>query len=435
MSVERAALEIFNEIVYDEAYANLALNRAQDKIPQESMAYVRALIYTALEHLRHIDYIAMHFAKGRQNKAIKSIIRLGVCQIVFMKRQNSAVCNEYVKLTKEIGKGALSGYVNGVLRSVSRAAEGGELPKLPKDKAEALSIETGYPKWLVEEYIKRFGEVKTRDILTYRDDRITVRAQYPYTRDELEEWCRLKGVEYERGRICEDMLKLSNAPDITKDDLFLSGKLTIQSESSAVVCMACDIKKGMRILDACAAPGGKSAYMASIAENCCEIVACELHEHRKVLMDNTFNRLNIACAQTETCDMTIPTDKFNNSFDVVLCDVPCSGLGVLGKPDARYRKDAEAVDAIAQTQGDILNNCSKYVKPGGSLIYSTCTVSIRENEEVIRSFLAQHEDFQLDMGLSELLPIEGDRADRGMFHILPDRDGMDAFFIAKLRKG
>lgn len=433
MSLARKILDIFLNITDNDAYANLALKDGLSGVENErDRRFASAVVYTTLEHLAHIDYIAAHYVTGKQKKPIRGILRLGICQILFMNRPDSAVCNESVKLSREIGKAALSGYINGVLRTVCRAKQQNELPKLPDDPVKRLAVITGYPLWIVKEYEERFGIGAAGEILTVRDIGVSVRAQFPYTTEEL--MCELsaQGIEFDRGLLDRDILRLKSGVDIADSELFYSGKITVQSESSAIVCRACAVETGMRVLDACAAPGGKSACIASLTRNGCDIISCDVHEHRTGLMGNTFKRLSVTCAETRTLDITVPHDEFCDGFDVVLCDVPCSGLGVVGKPDVRYRKDAEAVEAIAQIQREITDACAAYVKKGGKLVYSTCTVSYRENERIIESFLEKHKEFKLDTSLADDLPERlRERAEKGCLHLLPHTDGAEGFYIAR----
>ena len=436
MSVARQMLNVFSLIIDEGAYSNLALKQELKNTNDErDKRFISAVIYTSLEHLLHIDYVINNFCSGKHKKVIRNILRLGVCQVLFMNRPDSAVCNECVKLTKEIGKGAFSGYVNGVLRNICRAKEQNDLPKLPLQADRKISILTGYPLWFVSEYIDRFGESDTLRILQATDDTVSIRPQYPFTAEELESLLEKNNISFEKGNYISDIYKIKGFADITQSELFCNGKITIQSEGSAIVCKVCDAKPNAAFLDACAAPGGKSAYIASLTHNECNITACELHEHRTELMKNTFSRLNVSCADAITNNAALINNSFCDKFDIVLCDVPCSGLGVIGKPDVRYHKEADYVNTISKLQYEILNTCSKYVKKGGSIVYSTCTVSRRENEDIINKFLNGNEEFALDTDVSRILPHSlKERSEKGYFYLLPGIDKTEGFFIAKMKR-
>lgn len=205
----------------------------------------------------------------------------------------------------------------------------------------------------------------------------------------------------------------------------------MQSESAMLVCRAIEPKAGMRILDACCAPGGKTAYMASLAENRCSITGFELHEHRRELTLNTLKRLHVENAEIVQKDASVYDDAYCGAFDAVLVDAPCSGLGVRGKPDVRYAKTSGMIDALSELQLKILNACARYVKIGGTLVYSTCTVSRRENIGVWEQFLVENCNYAPG-NMENILPHDmRSRAEGGRIQLLPQHDGTEGFFIAK----
>ena len=436
MSVRRTALTALVDITDNGAYANLRLKEALNGLEERDAAWVNAAVYTALDNLIYIDYVLGAFVKGRQNPGIRGILRLGVCQLLFMRVPASAACNESVKLAKEIGKGALSGLVNGVMRNVARAAENGTLPALPEDVNERLSVKYSWPLYIVNEYVNEYGAEFTEAMLAYSGHGMTVRAQYPYTSEALVKWLDESGRGYERGKLVEDAFKLFGGMDVSNAEPFLSGKLAVQSESAMLACRALGLSGGERVLDACAAPGGKSAYIASLLKNDCAITAWDIHQHRVELMTNTFKRLNVTSAAAERRDASIYHDEFLATFDAVLVDAPCSGLGVTGKPDARYQKSDGIIMGLAELQHSILSACCRYIRPGGTLVYSTCTVSKRENGAQISAFLNEHKDFAADgEGLCAMLP-EGvsKRVENGAVQLFPHIDGTEGFFIARLKR-
>lgn len=385
-----------------------------------------------LDHLITLDHIIGFYAKGRQKPVIRNILRLGACQALYMGVPESAACNESVKLTKAVGKGALSGFVNGVMRSICKNK--GTMPPLPKAPAERISIEKSWPVWLVEEYISQYGEAFTEALLSPQPSFMTVRPQYPYTKEQLEAALNERGFDYEAGALFADAFRLKKGFDPMKEPLFTEGKLTVQSESAMLVCCAMGAKSGMRILDACAAPGGKTAYLASLMENDGEILAWELHPHRRELMDKTLSRLGVSIAKTEVQDASAFREDLVECFDAILVDAPCSGLGVPGKPDARYRKNGELIDELHAIQLAILAQTAKYLKKGGVLLYATCTVSKRENEDTVAEFLNTHTEFTLS-SLAPFLP-ESLRAreQEGMLQLFPHLDGTEGFFLSRMVK-
>jgi 16S rRNA (cytosine967-C5)-methyltransferase len=263
---------------------------------------------------------------------------------------------------------------------------------------------------------------------------LTVRAQYPYSAEMLERELNERGAEYVRGKIDSNAFKLKKGFNVAREPLFLNGSITVQSESAMLVCRVTGAEPGMRILDACAAPGGKTAYLAELMEQKGRIISWELHPHRKALLDRTLSRLNVGIAETQIRDASVRQNGFDDMFDAVLIDAPCSGLGVFGKPDVRYAKTPDMIDELAGVQRSILGTCADYVKPGGTLVYATCTVSRRENEEITEDFLRERDDFLPGLP-DELLPEQlKSRARQGMLQLFPHIDGTEGFFIARMTR-
>lgn len=424
MSVRRRALEALRDITEKGAYANLRLKEAAAGLPARDAAWISAAVYTALDHLACIDRAIFAYAKGKPDKAILAVLRLGIAQAQFMDTPQSAACDESVKLAKEIGKAALAGYVNAVMRVVCKNG----MPPLPEDPRERLAVEFGHPRWLVDELVDTYGEDFARGLMVAKPEGFAVRAQYPFTAQELERHLAEHEMAFRRGRFDPEAFLLEKGFDVASDRLFLEGKLAVQGEGAMLACRAVGAKPGMRVLDCCAAPGGKSAYLASLMKNEGEIVAWELHEHRAKLTEKTCARLNASIVKIARRDATVFDERYADAFDAVLIDAPCSGLGIAGKPDARYAKTSEIVDALALTQWALLDACCRYVRPGGRLVYATCTVSRRENGAQTARFLAEHTDFAPDA--NRLPPALAERARDGGVQLFPHIDGADGFYIA-----
>ncbi len=427
----RAALEALLDITERGAYANLRLKEALAGLEERNARFVSAAVYTTLDHLLYLDFLIGHFAKGRLQPPIRGILRLGLAQALYMDVPERAACNESVELCKEIGKEKLAGYVNGVLRAVFRSRE--NLPPLPEEPVQRLSIQYSWPAWLVAEYLAQYGTAFTEALLRATPSAMILRAQWPYTAAELEEALQARGLAFTRGSLDENALRLAKGLDVAHDPLFLEGKATVQSESAMLVCRLVGPKPGMRILDACAAPGGKTAYLSHLMEGMGQIDAWDLHPHRVSLMERTFERLHVENADPIQKDAAILDPALAEAYDAVLIDAPCSGLGVMGKPDARYAKSDAIIEGLTALQRDILNTCAAYVRPGGALIYATCTISHRENEAQIAAFLTAHGEFQ--PGNMEALPpsIQA-RAEDGMVQLFPHMDNTEGFFMARLEK-
>ena len=432
MSVRRIALLALLDITEGGAYANLRLKEAERGLPRQDAKWVSAAVYETLDHLIYIDYVLSRYTKGRQKPAIRGILRMGVCQVMFMGTPPSAACNESVKLAKEIGKGALAGYVNGVLRAVCRDA--GQAVPLPENARDRLSVQYSYPRWLVDLYADAYGETFTEAMLSAEVRELTIRAQAPYTAEELEAWLAAQKIPYSRGTAVPEAFRLQAGFDIAAEPLFQNGQITVQSESAMLVCRALGARPGMRVLDACAAPGGKTAYLSMLMENAGRIDAWELHAHRCELMKKTLDRLRVKNAEILQRDASKRYPECGEAYDAVLLDAPCSGLGVHGKPDARYGKSLAVIQELAALQAQLLDCCASCVKPGGVLVYSTCTISPPENEACARAFLARHGEFDA-VGFDACLPEPlRKRAAGGMLQLFPHLDGMEGFFLAKFTR-
>ena len=432
MSVRRVALEAFLDITDRGAYANLRLKEAESGLSRQDAKWVSAAVYETLDHLLYIDYVLARYAKGRQKPAIRGILRMGVCQAMFMGVPQSAACNESVKLAKEIGKGALAGYVNGVLRAVCRDLD--TPPPLPKEARERLSVQYSYTRWLVDLYADAYGEAFTEAMLSAEVRELTIRAQAPYSPEALAETLRARSIPFARGTIVPDAFRLGAGFDPAAEPLFQEGCITVQSESAMLVCRALDPKPGMRVLDACAAPGGKTAYLSMLMENTGRIDAWELHAHRCELTKKTLARLHVKNAEVMQRDAAEEHPECSGMYDAVLLDAPCSGLGVHGKPDARYAKSPAVIGELAALQERLLDRCAQYVKPGGVLVYSTCTISPPENEACARAFLARHGEFEAAHLEAYLPGTLRERAAGGMLQLFPHLDATEGFFLAKFQR-
>ncbi len=413
MNVRRAAWETLFSVTEDGAYANLALKEAAKTVSENDIPKLYSLVYTALEQRSYTEYILSHYCK-RQKKAIRNVLLLGASELLFSKTPAHAVIYETVALAKAIGKRDGAGLVNAVLRRVDRERDA--LPSLPADPLERLVIRYGYPYWVVSEWVDAYGVENAEKLLQTPPSAMQVRAQYPLTTESLKTMLPCQAIS---GRIDPNCLHLSQGFDIEKSDLYRDGSLAVQNEGAMMIVRALGDVRGKTVLDACAAPGGKSAYLYSLFEGNVNITAWELHPHRRELMNHSFSRLRVQ-AHTECRDASRFDAAYRDLFDAVLLDVPCSGLGLLAdKPDLRYRITQDSINGIVDTQKAILEACSQYVKPGGKLVYATCTISKRENEQQVGAFLEKHKAFTL---LSEK-------------QYLPFRDGIDGFYHATMKRG
>lgn len=412
MTVRRAAFDALLAVTADGAYANLALKDAAEHVDAGEVKSLYALVYTALEHRAYLEYVFAHYCK-RQKKAVRTVLLLGGAELLYLSTPAHAAINEAVKLTKTLGKTDSAGLVNAVLRRLDQERD--SLPALPADPVERLCIQYGYRDWVAREWIASYGIKRAERLMRTRPTRMAVRAQYPTETETL--LAAYPGAAI--GNLDPNCVYLPEGIDLARDERFLRGELTVQNEGAMLICRAVGDVSGKRILDACAAPGGKTAYLASLSLNTAKLTAWELHPHRKELLDATLARLHVT-AETACRDASEPYADVVEAFDTVLLDVPCTGLGLLGdKPDVRFSKTESDRNAIAETQKRILETCSAYVKRGGILVYATCTISRRENEDQVSAFLAAHPEYTLI----------------GQRQYLPDTDGIDGFYHAVMKRG
>lgn len=422
MNLRKRAFYILSQVNGQGAYANLTLLHNCTDLSQEQARWLTALVYTTLDHLYSIDFYLSSLYSSRPKPALQNLLRLGACELLYFRTPSYSVVDAYVSLSKEIGKGCVSGFINGVLRSLDRMKA--HLPAITGTPEEVLSITYSYPLWLVDQWVKQYGEGFTKELLDSPAAPLEVRAQYPCQTEEL---AALLPAAYKVGKYDDHCLILENGMNVMEFSPFMDGRMAIQSQSAMLACRALGDCRGKRVLDACAAPGGKSAYIASLSENTALLTCWEVHEHRKELLDKTLARLHVA-AETAVKDACRFDSQYVCKFDSVLIDAPCSGLGLLNdKPDIRYQKTGEDIQSLAAVQRALLEACWRYVVPGGSLLYVTCTISRLENQDTVAAFLETHKEFHLS-------PMPVPIANDGMLQLFPNVHEVDGFFMARMKR-
>ena len=433
----RVALEIFQDVVRKDAFAALSLD---DKLKNVNLSqldkrFCASIVYRTIENLIRIDYALSFFLKDADalDPRVRDILRISACQLLFHDRiPENAVVDEAVKLTRELGLEGLTGLTNAVLRSLVRGKDEIKWPA-PEEGARYLSIMYSVPLWLAERLTQAYGPDMARDICAYRNEAhfTTIRPNLSrFTDAEFEALLQKKVWEVEKGKVAH-AYRVRLASEIARDADYLAGNFSIQGESSMLAAQAVDAGRGMQILDCCAAPGGKTAYIAEQMAGTGRVYAWDVHDHRVALIRAMAHRLRLDNVRPVVRDATVVKDELIGTMDAVLLDAPCSGLGVIRKkPDIRY-KDPEALAGLPAVQSAILANAARYVRPGGTLLYSTCTLLRRENEEVAGRFLETDSTFKPE---SFTLPGPVGTAASGMVTLWPHRHGTDGFFICKLRK-
>ncbi len=430
------ALNVLLKIEQEQAYSNLALSNAirESRLSGVDSAFVSALVYGVLERQITLDYIIKQYSKIPLRKIetkTKLILRMGVYQLLFMdKVPDSAAVNESVNLAKKHRLQKSSGFINGILRSISRAEVRFRLPD-DKDKIYYYSIKYSAPQDLVRLWINSYGELNAVAILESLSGRPLICARVNTTKTDAGSLIALlekEGVKAEKIAFLPDALYLSNTGAIENLRAFRDGLFHIQDASSQLCVSFLDPKPRELMLDVCAAPGGKSFTAAELMNDRGKVLAFDLYDHKVRLMESGAKRLGLGSVRASVRDaavgMPLPV------ADRILCDVPCSGLGILSrKPEIRC-KDGLLTADLPQLQYKILERSAEYLASGGRLVYSTCTLNPAENNENTAKFLREHPDFE---GVKLNLPNGAERmTDENDYEITlsPHKSGTDGFYIA-----
>jgi 16S rRNA (cytosine967-C5)-methyltransferase len=444
-AAREAALKVLYEVNEKGAYSNIALNRQLEsgELQGVDRAFVTELVYGVLKWRLTIDRTIQNFSNIRLKKIspwILNILRLGVYQLLYASKvPESAACNESVKLAAKHGHSASSGFVNAVLRNIARNRDNLGLTDNVSDRVQYLSIKYSHPEWMVKRFTELFGDEFTESLLDADNGipEFTVRVNsLKTTPEELVEKLASEGVEAVPGRYGGDALILKNPSSIARLEAFRNGLFQVQDESSMLAARVLDPKPGEFVIDACSAPGGKATHIAQLMENRGTVLARDVFEHKVRLVADAALRLGIKIISTEVYDASIPDPEHAGQADRVLLDAPCTGLGIMRrKPDIRWSRDIEDGKAITGLQFRLINAAASCLKPGGVMVYSTCTILPEENGELVLRFLTENAEYFLD-DVAPYVPAElaGHAKDGGMLQLYPNRDGVDGFFIARLKK-
>lgn len=411
-------------------------------LEKSERAFLTRLCEGTIERMMELDYILNQFSKVKTKKmkpVIRNILRMSVYQMKYMNQvPDSAACNEAVKLVRKKGFSGLAGFVNGVLRNISRNKDSIEYPKEEKEPEKYLSIRFSIPEWIVEMWVKDYGYQTTKMMLeaSMEERSVVIRCNTrKVTVDELVNNLKKAGVKVEAGEYVDTALKISDYDYLEGLEAFQKGWFVVQDESSMLVSLAGDIKKEYQIIDVCAAPGGKSLHAAELLEGTGKVFAGDLTLTKVSRIEENSKRLGIHNIEINVWDARELDKEKIESADVVFADLPCSGLGVIGKKnDIKYKVTKDGMEILANLQREILSVVKEYVKPGGVLIYSTCTVNTLENEENVKWFCEQG-DFVLE-SLEPFLPktLWNEHTKDGYLQLLPGIVKTDGFFLARFRK-
>lgn len=440
MDAREAAMLALNACQRQGGWSDGALKKqlAAAELSGRDAALATQLCFGVLQNQMLLDFYLSKFSniplKRMEGKVVQTL-RLGAYQMLFLTRiPHSAAVNSAVTLVKTHCKNPrAAGMVNGILRSMERSLQ--NMPVIPQgDPVAYLSTLYSHPEWLVKEFILSLGEEETAQLLAADNSQPPTAVMVNTTRttaEELKTMLEDDHVEAEPHPWLENCLLLHRTGDLERLEAFQQGLFYVQDPASRLAVLAAGAKPGMKVLDCCAAPGGKSFAAAIAMENQGEIVSCDLHPHKKKLIQAGADRLGLTIISPKTADGKVFRPEWESAFDLVLVDAPCSGLGVIRKkPDIRYKDPAPLADLPA-VQLDILRNAARYVKPGGTLMYSTCTLLYRENGEVVETFLAENNSYK-----AEAFPLPGPvgLVQGGSVTLWPHRHGTDGFFISKMRR-
>lgn len=420
------ALAVLLEIEKGEK-SHLVLRSVLEKyqyLTKQERAFLTRVTEGTVERRLGLDYIINQYSKVKVNKmkpVIRNLLRLAVYQMKYMDNvPNSAACNESVKLAVKKGFGSLRGFVNGVLRNIARNLDNIEYPKKEQTVAY-LSVTYSMPEWIVKMWVSDYGKEKTEEILQnfYIERPTTIRVnENQISKTELIEKLEKEGVKVETHPFLQSALLISDYDYLGTLDSFCMGDFQVQDAASIQVAESADIKEGDYIIDVCAAPGGKALHAAQLLNGTGFVEARDLTEYKVSLIQENIWRMGFTNIEAVQQDATVFDEASEAKADVVIADLPCSGLGVLAKKtDLKYKMTPETEKEVADLQRQILKTVHRYVKPGGTLIYSTCTICRAENEENTKWFVENYPEFEL----------------KWEKQIFPGRE-TDGFYIAKFSR-
>lgn len=428
------ALNTLIRVLEDGSYSNISLNNSlkNSHLSQADQNLATKLVYGTIQYKIYLEYQFKGLIKTKiTEKYIMPLLLMSAYQIFFLdKVPNRAILDEANKLAKQFGKHHSSGFrlVNGILRALTRR---GEILPSPKDSLKYISVKESMPIWLVEYFVKNWGKKRTESILASFNENAKNSVRLSSLVDQKKTFIELKkiGFDPEYSSLSSHDVILSHG-GIIDTDLFKNGALTIQDEAASLVADVFDINGNEKVLDACSAPGGKTIQIAEKL-NEGSVTALDIHEKKLKLVRQNAQRMGVSeKVTTKGVDARKAHEYFSKQqFDRILVDAPCSGLGLLRrKPEIRYSKKLDDLLNLQKIQLDILDSIAPLLKKEGELVYSTCTISVEEDEEVVEKFLQRHPDFELAP-----FKLEKVASKTGMLKILPDSYGSDGFFIAKFK--
>lgn len=401
--------------VYGErAFSSLALNKTLSACKSQDRALITKIVYGVLDEDLKLNYVISRYVKKMPKGDVLIILKMGTYCLWELSLPVYTVVNDLAELAKVTEDRRQVGFVNATLKSIS--ADAHSFDRWPTDEVERCSVTNSYPEWALRKLIKDYGKEEAFAIASYKPQNTTsVRLADPSALslfDNYESTC------------FEDAILVSGK--LPQQD----GRFTAQSLSSMAISHAVANVAKSKVLDCCSAPGGKAVYIKQLRPDL-SVVACDIHRHRVELINSYAKRMNVDL-ETHCLDMTMPKTEWNDAFDVVLCDVPCSGFGVLdNRPDIKLFRENADISELMKLQQKILSNCADFVAVGGHLVFSTCTVFHNENGQNVRKFLKEHANFEQGEISIPQLP---QTANKSSYQFLPHKDGMQGFYLAVLKR-
>jgi 16S rRNA (cytosine967-C5)-methyltransferase len=435
--VRGLAVKILNRVERTDAYLEKLLDNelrnAELNGPDKALLY--EIVHGVTRWQGRLDWILNGFYKGQFSKAIPNLkngLRVALYQILFLDRiPDHAAVNEAVEFVKKLQGQKPADLTNAILRNIIRSKNSIRYPDPNEDLVGYLSAYYSHPSWMVKRYVDRFGREETEKLLNTNNDKpyLTLRVNGIKTNPgEFKSLLEKVNLKYRPGKFLNEFLQLQNLTNITAWEYYQQGYFNIQDESAGLAVKLLDVEPGMNVLDMCAAPGGKTAYLGSIMNNTGNITALDRYEARLKLVIKNNERLGLTCVKTIESDAL---EYESELFDRVLADVPCSGTGTLSKkPDIKWKKDIFDLRKMSEIQLKLINKAATLLKVGGVLVYSTCSIEPEENFEIVKKFLLSHTNFKLESAMGK---ISDDVVDEnGCVQTLPHVHQMDGAFAAKL---
>lgn len=438
-------VDILHEIDSEDAYSNIVLKKTLDEYKGliiKDKNLITEITNGTIKYTRRLDYVINHFSKipiKKMKPVIRYTLRMSVYQILFLdKVPNSAVCNEAVKIVKKRNMGSLSGFVNGILRNIVRHSETIPYPDSLSNSIEYLGIMYSFPDWMIKLWLGNYSYEFVEELCKSLNESpdVSIRINNLLTsKENLRIDLEKEGVIVQEGKLALEALRIRGGASISSLESFKKGHFTVQDESSMLVSHVLDPKPGEQILDVCGAPGGKTTHMAELMSNRGTVVSGDIYAHKLELIEQAARRMEHKIIQPVLQDATKENVDYISKFDRILIDAPCSGLGIIHKKaDIRWKKQYKDIKELTKIQKKIIATCSKYVKPGGIMIYSTCTISSLENEQMVE-WILENLDFELE-SINEYIPesLHNECTKKGYIQIFPNDANTDGFFISRLRK-